>query len=131
MTRDFPFTLWFDGECPICRREVDWLRARDKHGRLRAIDIAAPSFDARVFGLDRAALEARLHGRHADGRIVTGMAAMRGAWQAIGRGWLIAPTGWPILRWFFDRAYDVFARHRIRIGRWFGRKDCTTDRCST
>ena len=39
-------TVFFDGACPICSREIAHYRRRDSEGRLRLVDIAAPSFDA-------------------------------------------------------------------------------------
>ena len=128
-----PFTLLYDSLCPICRREVAWLQRRDRHHRLATIDIAAPGFDAAALGLTAEGVVARLHGIDAAGKVVEGMAAMRGAWRAVGLGWLIAPTGWPVLRWLFDGAYLVFARYRVPLGRLFGRRQqatCDSDRCS-
>lgn len=126
------FTLLYDSLCPICRREVDWLKRRDRNGRLATIDIAAPGFDPAPLGLSAERVVARLHGIDADGRVVEGMAAMRGAWRAVGLGWLIAPTGWPLLRWLFDGMYRVFARYRVPLGRLFGRRavSCDADRCT-
>lgn len=123
------FTLLFDSECPFCKREVEWLQRRDKHGRLGAIDIAAPGFDPARYGLTKERVHARLHGVRADGTVVEGMAAMRAAWRAAGVGWAMAPTGWPILRWVFDLGYLVFARYRVPLGRLFGRR-CDTA-CAT
>lgn len=127
-----PFTLLYDSLCPICRREVDWLKRRDRNGRLATIDIAAPGFDPAPLGLSAERVVARLHGIEADGTVVEGMAAMRGAWRAVGLGWLIAPTGWPLLRHLFDGMYLVFARYRVPLGRWFGRRaaSCDSDRCT-
>ena len=48
--------------------------------------------------------------------------------SVIGLGWLLAPTGWPGLRWLFDHGYEWFARNRIAIGRIFGRK-CDSGVC--
>ncbi|MBK8097421.1 MAG: DUF393 domain-containing protein [Planctomycetes bacterium] len=121
------FTLLYDSECPFCRREVDWLRRRAAGDRLAATDIAAPEFDAGRFGLTLADVRARLHGITADGHILTGMDAIRAAWRAVGLGWVMAPTGWPLLRPFADLGYRVFARYRVRLGRWFGRR--CRDRC--
>ena len=45
-----------------------------------------------------------------------------------GLGWLVAPTGWPLLRPLFDRLYGGFARHRIGLGRLFGRR-CDSGSC--
>lgn len=126
------FTLLYDSLCPICRREVDWLKRRDRNGRLATIDIAAPGFDPAPLGLSAERVVARLHGIEANGTVVEGMAAMRGAWRAVGLGWLIAPTGWPLLRYLFDGMYLVFARYRVPLGRLFGRRaaSCDSDRCT-
>ena len=75
------------------------MQRRDRHGRLRAIDIAAPGFDPAVFGLTRDRVHARLHGVDASGAVIEGMAAIRAAWRVAGVGWVMAPTGWPVLRW--------------------------------
>ena len=123
------FTLLYDSECPFCKLEVDWLRRRDRHGRLGAIDIAAPEFDAGRFGLTNEAVHARLHGVCADGTVVEGMAAIRAAWSAAGIGWLMAPTGWPVLRWVADLGYVLFARYRVPMGRLFGRR-CEEGACA-
>ena len=123
------FTLLYDRECPFCRLEVEWLQRRDRHGRLGAIDIAAPDFDAAQFGLDRSRVHARLHGVRADGTVVEGMAAIRAAWSAAGLGWVMAPTGWPVLRWFADLGYLLFARYRVPLGRLFGRR-CDNGSCA-
>ena len=47
------FTLLYDGECPFCRREVEWLRRRDREGHLALEDIADPGFDPAQYGLTR------------------------------------------------------------------------------
>jgi len=114
-------TLFYDGECPFCRREVAALRRRDRRAALQLQDIAAPGFDAARYGLSREEVHRALHARTADGRILRGMEAVRAAYRAVGLGGLAAPTGWPLLRPLFDAAYAVFARHRRRWGRRFGR----------
>jgi predicted DCC family thiol-disulfide oxidoreductase YuxK len=124
------FTLLFDGECPMCRREVEWLLRRNAAKCFAAVDIAAPGFDPAVWGVDGAAVHRWLHGVRGDGTVVTGMAAVREAWQAVGLGWVMAPTGWPVLRWFADLGYRAFARWRVPLGNLMGRKACTTGRCA-
>jgi len=124
-----PFTLLYDSECPFCRLEVAWLQRRDRGGLLRAEDIARPEFDPVRFGLTRERVHARLHGVMADGTVIEGMPAMRAAWRAAGLGWVMAPTGWPVLRWGFDLLYVAFARYRRPLGRLFGRR-CASDGCA-
>jgi len=119
------FTIYFDGECPLCRREIDFLARRDAParargaGRLRCVDIAAPDFDAA--GRSRADLMARIHGRLPDGTWVEGMEVFRRAYAAVDLGWLLAPSRWPLVGRLFDAAYRWFARHRLRLT---GRTDC-------
>ena len=124
-----PFTLLFDSECPFCKLEVEWLQRRDRNGLLRAVDIAAPGFDASAYGLTKERVHARLHGVDESGALVEGMAAIRAAWRAAGVGWGMAWTGWPVLRQLSDLGYLVFARYRVPLGRLFGRR-CDAGSCS-
>jgi len=123
------FKLLYDGECPLCRREADFLRRRDRHGVLAFEDIAAPGFDPAYYHTTRAELMGVIHGVFPDGRMVRKVAVFREAYRAIGLGWLLAPTGWPGLRWLTDGGYECFARHRLAIGKLFGRT-CETGTCA-
>jgi predicted DCC family thiol-disulfide oxidoreductase YuxK len=109
-------------------REVRWLQKRNGKGRLAFEDVSAPGFDAAQFGTSREELLGVIHGVLPNGQIVRRMEVFRQAYCTVGLGWLLAPTGWPVLRWFFDGLYAVFARHRIRIGELFGRK-CVAGTC--
>jgi predicted DCC family thiol-disulfide oxidoreductase YuxK len=121
--------LLFDGQCPFCRREVAWLKRRDHGGKLAVEDISMPGFDATRYGLTQREVEGVMHGIFPDGRIVTRVATFRAAYRLVGLGWLIAPTAWPGLCWVADKGYDWFARHRVRIGSWFGGPKCENGSC--
>ncbi|MBM3984848.1 MAG: DUF393 domain-containing protein [Planctomycetes bacterium] len=122
------FKLLYDGACPFCVREINWLRRRDRAGRLAFEDLAAPGFDAAAYGVTRDELLGVMHGVFPDGRVVRRLAAFRAAYREVGLGWLLAPTGWPLLRHVADAGYALFARHRVRLGRLFGR-DCPDGAC--
>ncbi len=117
----------YDGDCPLCMREIAMLRRRDRRGRIDFEDISAPDFDASVYGLDFETVMGRIHGVLPDGRLVEGVEVFRRAYSAVGLGWLLAPTRWPLLRPLFDAAYRVFARNRLR---WTGRQNCAAGRCA-
>jgi len=123
------FKVLFDGECPLCRREASFLQRRNHHGRLVFEDITAPGFDPAVYQTTREELMGVIHGVFPDGRIVSRMEVFREAYRAVGLGWLLSPTGWPGLRWLADWGYEWFARNRISIGKWFGRK-CDAGNCA-
>ncbi len=114
--------LLYDGACPFCRREVNWLARRDRSGQVALEDITDPQFDASAYGLSQAGVEGVIHAQLSDGRLVTGMEVFRRLYAAVGLGWLMAPTGWPVLRPVFDWGYHLFARHRVRLGQVFGRE---------
>jgi predicted DCC family thiol-disulfide oxidoreductase YuxK len=123
-----PIQCFHDGACPLCSREVAWLRRRDHDGRIEFIDISAPDFEASTWGRSQADLEGSLHVRLADGRFVDGVESFRQLYSAVGLGWLLAPTRWPVLRSLFDALYRGFARVRPLLpGR--RREDGCSDRC--
>jgi len=126
-----PVTIFYDAACPLCAREIAMLKRLDKgHGRLIARDINDPTLFPTGLGRTRDDLMARIHALGPDGNLIEGMDVFRAAYRAVGYGWLLAPTAWPLLRPLFDALYRLFAKHRVRIGHWFGRADCTTDACT-
>lgn len=115
----YPLTLFFDGECPVCRTEMQSLRLRDAAGRLRFDDLRAPGFVVPA-GATLEHMLTTIHARTADSRLVTGVKTLRLAYRAVGLGWLVAPTTWPGLRGASERAYLWFARHRFAMPAWLG-----------
>jgi predicted DCC family thiol-disulfide oxidoreductase YuxK len=116
-----PFKLLYDGQCPFCRREIEWLKRRNRAGRLVAEDISSQDFHAESYGLSQTEVMGVLHGILPDGRIVRRVEAIREAYRRVGLGWIAALLSWPVVGWLTDRAYGVFARNRIALGRLLGR----------
>ncbi|WP_416356230.1 thiol-disulfide oxidoreductase DCC family protein [Aureimonas phyllosphaerae] len=73
-------TVWHDGSCPLCRREIALMRRLDRRGAIRFEDAAAG--EGADCPIDRAELLARFHARE-DGRILSGAAAFAAMWRAI------------------------------------------------
>lgn len=123
-----PMRMLIDGSCPLCRREAALLMRLDAgRGRLVMEDISAAGFDPGRYGLKPGDVMARIHAVLPDGRVVTGMEVFRSAYGAVGWGWALAPTGWPVVRPIVDRMYGWFARNR---GRLAGRL-CGDGRCAS
>lgn len=125
---EWHFKLLYDGECPLCQQEVRWLQRLNRSGRLAFEDVSSLSFDPSRYGATREELLRVIHGVFPDGRIVRKVAVFREVYRAVGYGWFLAPTGWPLLRWFFDKLYGLFALYRVPIGRLLGRS-CASERC--
>ncbi len=125
---DWKFKLLYDGECPLCVREVRMLQGWNREGSLAFEDIASPDLDPAKYRATREELLGVIHGVFPDGRVVRKVEVFRQAYAAVGRGWMLAPTGWPVLKQIFDWGYEIFARYRIPIGRLLGRK-CEAGTC--
>lgn len=128
MNEPWQIRVLYDGECPLCSREIRFLERRDRGlGRIQFEDLSRPGFDPAVYGLEVERIMARIHGVLPDGSVVEGVEVFRRAYAAVGLGWLVAPTRWPGLRRLVDLAYRIFARNRLR---WTGRASaCEAGRC--
>ena len=86
MTEAEPLTVWHDGTCPLCQREIALMRRLDRAGRIRFIDAAAGDASC---PLDRAVLLSRFHAQE-NGVMLSGAAAFAAMWRAIP---LLRPLG--------------------------------------
>lgn len=122
-------TIFYDGHCPICSREIAWLRARNSRCRLDFQDIYADGFDSTTLGVSIGDLLAEIHGVTADGRLIQGIDVFAIAYSSVGLEWLAAPLQWPLSRRLFARLYSWFARYRRRLGGLCQGKPCQNDQC--
>lgn len=58
-----PVTLYYDGLCPFCRVEVEWLNKHSDWQRIRLIDIRKADFDTAETGYSFDTLMGQLHVR--------------------------------------------------------------------
>jgi predicted DCC family thiol-disulfide oxidoreductase YuxK len=115
MFPDFEIEVFFDGGCPLCRREIDLLRRRDRGHRIRFTDIDAEAFDPAAVGKSRDELMAEIHGRLPDGSVIRGVEVFRRLYSAVGFGWLVAPTRLPGVSGLLNLAYRLFAKNRLKL----------------
>jgi predicted DCC family thiol-disulfide oxidoreductase YuxK len=113
--KPYPLTVYFDGECPICRREIDMMKKLNRRGHLRFIDFSAPSYRSAEHELNPCDLEKVIHARWSDGTVLTGVDVFREMWEAVGFGVLARLSRWPIINTLLGKAYAWFARNRLRL----------------
>lgn len=111
-------TVFHDGGCPLCQREIALMRRLDRRGRIAFVDI---SDSASACPLERDRLLARFHARDENGRLVSGAAAFAAMWRAIP---LLRPLGLlarhrPVVH-LLEGAYRVFLRVRPALQRLAG-----------
>lgn len=109
------FEVFFDGDCPLCVREINMLKRKDLKNKLVFTDIVSGDFDASEIGLTQEILMARIHGRDASGQLVEGVEVFRRLYDAIGFRRLVAVSRWPGMAQFLSLGYFVFARNRLRL----------------
>ena len=111
--KPYPLTVYFDGECPICRREIDLMKIFNRRERLQFIDFSTTSYRPTAHGLNQCDLGRVIHARWSDGTLISGVEVFRETWEAIGLGFLARITRRPIINKWLVKAYAWFARNRL------------------
>jgi len=79
-------TVWYDGACPLCIREIALMRRLDRRNAIRFTDISTP---AAACPIDRQLLLERFHASE-NGQLLSGAAAFAAMWREIP---LLRPLG--------------------------------------
>ena len=110
LTYSFPdLTVFYDGSCPLCRREIEFYRRRVDSNRTRWADVSACPPEALPEGLTRQDAMARFHVQRADGALISGAGAFAELWaHTPGFRWLGCVARLPIIHGVLDRAYGIF-----------------------
>jgi predicted DCC family thiol-disulfide oxidoreductase YuxK len=125
----WPLTLYFDGNRPLCAREITILRRHAAANRLLFVDIDR----AKALGFAFEQMQATLHACFADGRWGKGLDASLWSWRAAGLGFWVTPLTWRALRPLLTLGYRLFCRLRAHLA-WLphpdGRRRCVDNRCA-
>lgn len=101
-------TLYFDGQCPLCSREI----AKLKTNVLEPISFV-DVHGADLSKTDKTLFLKKLH-LFRDGEVEVGFKANLSLWQATRYGWLFAVFKVPLVFELCDAVYDVWAKHRFK-----------------
>jgi predicted DCC family thiol-disulfide oxidoreductase YuxK len=111
-------TVFFDGACPLCAREIAMYRKCRGADRMRWIDVATAPAEVLPEALTREQVLARFHLQDGHGRIVSGAEAFAILWSALPAfrflGWVFRR---PVMTAILERLYVSFLKHRPRISR--------------
>lgn len=116
--------VFYDGQCPLCLREIRLLRWLDSKRRIAFTDIAADDFLAEAYGFTQAQFMAEIQGRLPDGTWITGVEVFRRLYGAVGFGPFVWLTRLPGISHLLDIGYRFFAKYRLPLT---GR--CQSDSC--
>ncbi|XP_057950738.1 uncharacterized protein At5g50100, chloroplastic [Malania oleifera] len=109
--------MLYDGDCPLCMREVNMLRERNKqYGAIKFVDISSDEYSpGENQGLDYKTVMGRIHAILADGTVVTDVEAFRRLYEEVGLGWIYAVTKYKPMAKIADVVYGVWAKYRLQI----------------
>ena len=109
-------TVWYDGECPLCMREINLMRRLSRPGTINFVEIQNNA----GCPLDADTLLSRFHAQEHGKPIVSGAAAFAAMWRAVP---VLRPLGLlakfrPVL-WILERMYRGFLKIRPWLQRRF------------
>ena len=110
-------TVWYDGACPLCIREIALMRRLDWRRAIEFVDLAP--YDAPC-PIDRQLMLDRFHARAVGGPILSGAAAFAAMWRVVP---LLKPLGMvarvPFVLKFLEILYLKFLKIRPRLQGFF------------
>ena len=112
----------YDGDCPLCMREVNMLKRRDEGmGKIDFVDIASPSYSpSDNQGITFEEGMEKIHAITNQGEVVVNVEVFRRLYDLVGLGWVFAITRTEPIGTIVDKVYDVWAAWRLPIT---GRED--------
>lgn len=107
-------TVYYDGKCGLCRREIEYYKRVAPPGEFLWQDIANDPTSLADLDVSQADALRRLHARDADGTVYVGVAAFIAIWQNINYWkYLALIFKLPLLRAIASIVYERFADFRF------------------
>ena len=109
-------TFLYDGGCPLCKRETDFLKRRDKLGNIKFVDINSDNYDPTNYqNISYKKAMSNLHGILHNGNLIQGLDVLAYAYQLVGLGWVYFPIKIPIISNILKIFYSFWAKYRLKI----------------
>lgn len=109
--------LLYDGQCPLCLREVNFLQRRDAgRGLVAFVDIADDGYTPEAHGgVDFETAMGRIHAVLPDGTVIKNVEVFRRVYEILGMGWIYAVTKLPVIGAIVDKLYEIWADYRLSL----------------
>ena len=109
--------LLYDGECPLCVREVNFLLKKDaSRGLVDFVDIADKNYNPEENGgVDYETAMGRIHGVLPNGEVIKNVEVFRRVYETLGMGWVYALTKIPVIGFIANWIYGIWADLRLKL----------------
>jgi predicted DCC family thiol-disulfide oxidoreductase YuxK len=112
-------TVYHDGECPLCQKEVTLMQKVDVSKAIRWVDINKDKQALEDAGITFQQAMDRIHVADESQQLHTGVAGFMNIWTHLPYYRRLVPVvkHTPFLLPLLERAYSWFAKHRLRLTR--------------
>ncbi len=119
----------YDGGCPLCLREIDFLKSKDELNKIDFVDINDVNYNPILFkNITYSEAMSNLHGILENGNIIKGLDVLAYSYELIGLGWIYYPLKNEFLSPILRLIYKYWAKYRLKItGRSNIEKLCTSE----
>ena len=116
-------TVFFDGSCPICSKEINFYKMRAGADELSWVDVSDEEIPIPIQTRSREELMARFHVLSSSGKLVSGGAAFAELWASLPAFKIFGKIfKLPILRYLIDVGYDIFLTLRPKFQNLFHKR---------
>ena len=113
-------TMFYDGLCPLCQAEIQFLSGRNQAGLLSFVDINSTEYSPERVGVSCDRALASMCAQYDDGQLIEGVEVFSAAYSRANLPKLAWIFSRPALKPFWNVAYRFFAKHRHMISALFG-----------
>ena len=108
-------TFLYDGGCPLCLRETNFLKTKDTRKFINFVDISINYAPEKFKNISYKEAMSNLHGISDSGEIIVGVDVLAYSYELVGLGWIYYPTKLPILSSVLRSLYKIWAKYRLKI----------------
>ena len=106
----------FDGACPLCLRETNFLKKKDVLNKINFVDINSKDYNPILFkDISYSEAMSNLHGILENGDVIKGLDVLAYAYDLIGLGWVYYPLKIQFIAPFLKLIYRFWAKYRLQL----------------
>ena len=127
-------TIYYDGNCPLCSLEMQKLKRYDDKQRIILVNLQQDDFSKHYPHINVSSALRILHGEY-QGKLLMALDVTHRAWTLVGRGALVAPLQFPVIKQVAHVSYLLLAKYRYPISHFLhqrfgiGTKTCDEGTC--
>ena len=111
----YKLTFLYDGACPLCLRETNFLKRKDSLKAINFVDISINYIPENFKNISYEQAMSNLHGILSNGDIILGIDVLAYSYELVGLGWIYSPSKLPIISNFIRFLYKYWAKYRLNL----------------